>query len=102
MRFSLAAWQLLQRLDQASTCLMFCREDGRFHFTIRDVRCDLVRPSTIEWLSKYGMIRRERFSLPSYVISDKGMSALKSRLSPADLDGDTPERNAHGCSQTIS
>lgn len=97
MRLTVAAWQMLQRLGQPHTCLLFCRDDGRFHFFIRDERSDLVRPSTIDALDKAGMLRRERFEIPSYIISDKGVSALRMRMRSADFDDDTCDAKPHSC-----
>jgi hypothetical protein len=47
---------------------------------------DLVRPSTIEALSTAGMIRRGREPAPVYVISDKGVAALRKRITANELD----------------
>ena len=96
-RLSISAWQLLQRLGQPYACLLFCREDGRFHFTIRDERYDLVRPSTIDVLDKSGLLKRERFTRPSYVITDKGRHMLRQRTSAVVSENDTCDDEQHNC-----
>jgi hypothetical protein len=82
---------MLQRLSQPGAALEFCDGDGRFYFNLRGVRLDLVRPSTMDALNNAGMIRRERATVPSYAINDKGRTALRDRL-PNDelLDVDVP------------
>jgi hypothetical protein len=87
-RLTLAAWQMLQRLGQPNTSLRFSQCDGRFYFVLREECVDLVRTSTIEALNTSGMVRRERNISPSYVISDKGLTALRNRMPLAELDLD--------------
>ena len=88
-RLSLASWQMLQRLSQQTAVLEFCQDDGRFHFNLRGVRLDLVRPSTIEALNNASLLRRERNVVASYVINEKGITALRDRLPSAELLDDS-------------
>lgn len=83
-RLTLAAWQMLQRLSQSSAVLQFCSDDGRFHFTLRGVRQDMVRPSTMDALNKAGFLRRESTAQPSYVINEKGSAELNKRWMPVE------------------
>lgn len=84
-RLSIASWQMLQRLSQPEAALVFSCDDGRFHFTLRGSRHDMVRPSTVDALNDAGMVRRLRSSVPIYAISEKGVSSLRERLSKDDL-----------------
>lgn len=85
-RLTLAAWQMLQRLGQPDTALRFSQCDGRFYFVLRGECFDIVRTSTIDALNSSGMVRRDRNVSPSYVISDKGLTALHRRMPLAELD----------------
>ncbi len=87
-RLTVSAWQMLQRLSQDNTALIFDDEDGRFYFCRRGESVDLVRTSTFDALNSAGMVRRERQLVPSYVISDKGVSALRVRMLSSDLEDD--------------
>jgi hypothetical protein len=75
---------MLQRLSQASALLQFCQDDGRFHFTLRGDRQDMVRPSTMDALTKAGFLRRESTAQPSYVINEKGLAELNRRWMPVE------------------
>lgn len=87
-RLTIASWQMLQRLSQPTAVLEFSEDDGRFHFCLHGVILDLVRKSTIDALSAAGLIVRERFDFPSFVINEKGSNALKTRLSKDELAAD--------------
>ena len=102
-RLTIASWQMLQRLSQPEAALVFSENDGRFHFILRGKRHDMIRPSTLDALNNAGLLRRERTTIPSYAINEKGLTALRERLSKDDfLASDEPVMsNITVLSQTI-
>lgn len=85
LRLSLASWQMLQRLNQGRGALWYSDADGRFYFTLDERAVDLVRPSTMDALTRTGYVRRERFAEPWYSISEKGRTALQKRLAAENM-----------------
>lgn len=85
LRLSLASWQMLQRLNQNGAALWYCDVDGRFYFTLDERTVDLVRPSTMDALTRPGYVRRERSAEPWYSISEKGRTALQKRIAPENM-----------------
>jgi hypothetical protein len=85
MRKSVAAWQLLQRLNQSEVGMIFNAESGRYHFLQHCRVTDPVDPRSVEQLAHHGFVRRERSAIPVYVITEKGKDALKQRETPEEL-----------------
>lgn len=71
---------MLQRLEQETAALVFDPGAGRFCFVLHGLLVDLVRPSTVEVLTRAGLIQRERSATPCYSISDRGRSAIRQKI----------------------
>lgn len=85
MRKSVAAWQLLQRLSQAETGLIFNSGSGRYHFIQHCRVMDPVDPRSVDQLTANGFVNRLRSAIPVYSITEKGREALSSHEAPEEL-----------------
>lgn len=86
MRKSVAAWQLLQRLNQPEVGVIFNAQNSRFHFLQHCRVMDPVDERSLTLLTDEGFVRRERSAIPVYLISDRGREALRHREAPAELE----------------
>lgn len=94
MRKSVAAWQLLQRLSQAETGLIWNHGTGGFHFIQHCRVMDPIDRRSLDQLSVNGFVRRERSAIPVYMITEKGRVALAQREAPEVLDENAEEMAA--------
>ena len=85
MRKAVAAWQLLQRMNQTEAGVIFNAENGRFHFIQQCRVVDPVDERSIDILAAQGFVQRQRSAIPLYVIADKGCEALRHREVPEEL-----------------
>lgn len=86
MRKSVAAWQLLQRMDQDEVGVIFNAENMRYHFLQHCRVVDPIDERSLNLLTSEGFVRRERSAIPVYTITDKGREALKHREAPQELE----------------
>lgn len=85
MRKSVAAWQLLQRMNQPEVGIIFNASAGRYHFMQHCRVVDPVDSRSFNLLTDQGYVCRERSAIPVYTISDKGREALCHRSAPEGL-----------------
>jgi hypothetical protein len=86
VRNSVAAWQLLQRLNQAEVGVIFNAGNSRYHFLQHCRVMDPVDERSLTLLTNEGFVRRERSAIPVYTICDKGRDALRQRNAPLELE----------------
>lgn len=101
MRKSVAAWQLLQRMNQTEVGVIFNADTGRPHFIQHCRVMDPVDNRSLDLLTRQGFVRRERSAIPVYVIADKGRDALQHRDAPDELaeveSASMPARSCKTC-----
>jgi hypothetical protein len=88
MRKSVAAWQLLQRMNQTDAGVIWNADSGRFHFILHCRATDPIDQRSITLLADNGLVKREKSSIPVYTISDKGREALAHREAPETIAED--------------
>jgi hypothetical protein len=86
MRKNVAAWQLLQRMNQVEVGVIFNADNARYHFMQHCRIVDPIDERSLNLLTAEGFVRRERSAIPVYTISDKGRDALKHREAPQELE----------------
>lgn len=85
MRKSVAAWQLLQRMNQTEAGVIFNADTGRFHFIQHCRVTDPIDDRSIDLLTAQGFVQRQRSAIPLYVIAEKGREVLRHRDVPVEL-----------------
>jgi hypothetical protein len=86
MRKNVAAWQLLQRMNQVEVGVIFNAENARYHFLHHCRVVDPIDERSLNLLTNDGFVRRERSAIPVYTITDKGREALRHRQAPTELE----------------
>jgi hypothetical protein len=85
LKLSQASWEMLKRLGEDTASICYFAADGRFYLTLQDKAIDLVRPSTMDALTRTGLVRRERSSAPWYSISERGRAALQRHIQAGEI-----------------